>query len=108
MFKCLACIYVCAPHVCLMPIVITAGPRYPGTDCEPLCGYWEPNLGPMLEQQVLLWNHLSSPLFVLKGLTTESELFSVESSWIPLLDNRATLKSTPVTPAVAELRQEDA
>ena len=46
-----ACIYVCVPCVCLVPTEERIGVRSPETGvtdgCEPTCGFWEWNLGPL-------------------------------------------------------------
>ena len=71
-YECFAYMYVCVPCVYMIP------PRrpekdikYPGTgvtdNCEPPCGCWELNLGPLQEQQVLLtseWS-LKAPIYPL-------------------------------------------
>ena len=51
-----ACVYACV--LCIPGIMeVRKGVSHPGTGargvCEPSCGCWEPNLGP-LQEQVLL------------------------------------------------------
>lgn len=50
------CIYVCVPHVCLVPIEEGVGiPRTVVTDsCELPYGLWERNPGPLEKQPLLL------------------------------------------------------
>ena len=53
-------------HMCAWyPIGPTKGTRLPGvTDgCEPSCGQWELNMGPLQEQPVLFTTVLSPALF---------------------------------------------
>lgn len=42
-YECFACIPVYAPHVCPAPVNIITGHQ----SCEPLCGCWELNPGPL-------------------------------------------------------------
>lgn len=53
-----ACMYVCATRVPGDPLSMEATRvRFPGigvTDCEPLCGSWEPHPGHLEKQEVLL------------------------------------------------------
>jgi hypothetical protein len=58
----LACMFVC--HICAWCLKrLEEGIKSPGTgvtdDCEPSCGYWESNLGPLEEQLVPLTTELS-------------------------------------------------
>lgn len=53
-----ACLFVCAPHVCLCPWQPEESMRSPGTGvtggCEPSFGCFELNPGPLEEQVVLV------------------------------------------------------
>ena len=53
----LACIFVCAPCECLMPMGTKRWHQIPWnwnySHSEPLCGYWESNPGPLGEQPML-------------------------------------------------------
>ena len=53
-----ACMYVCAPCACLVPVDSEKDIRSPGTEvtdgCEPSCGCWELNPSPLQEHPVLL------------------------------------------------------
>lgn len=71
--ECFACTYICAQLVYLVLSEVNTGS--PGVvvrdDCEPLCGCWVLNLGPLQEQQVLvttesyLHHHIVTKLLVL-------------------------------------------
>lgn len=54
--ECFACTYICTQLVCLvLPEVSPGSPGIGVRDgCEPLCGCWVLNLGPLQEQQVLV------------------------------------------------------
>ena len=58
MYENFACMYVCAPHVCVVPKEAREGTNFPGTGvmdgCEPPHGCWELNPGDQQEQPVLL------------------------------------------------------
>lgn len=53
MYYSFACMYVCVPHVCLVPLELKESVVSPGTgildSCKP-CECWESNLGLMHEQ----------------------------------------------------------
>jgi hypothetical protein len=58
-FTCMSLLlYVTAPYACLMPAEAKRGHQNPWNGvrdgCEPWCGCWEPNLGPLQGQQVLI------------------------------------------------------
>ena len=61
-----ACMYMCHVHVVPMEARDGGSVRSPGTGvidgCEPPCGCWESNLGPLEEQQMLLTAEPSSPI----------------------------------------------
>jgi hypothetical protein len=45
-FEHFACIYVCAPHACLVPV---RGQKEGSNSMELPCGFWEYNLGSLQE-----------------------------------------------------------
>lgn len=53
-----ACVHMCAPCVCLMPLEARRELWVPQNwvtgSCEPTCGYWEPNPSTLEEQQVFV------------------------------------------------------
>lgn len=51
-YGCFVCMYICLPHVCLVPVEATVVLVLDGS--EPSCGCWESNLSPLKEQPVLL------------------------------------------------------
>jgi hypothetical protein len=62
--ECFACMSVCAPPKCLVPTEARSYyQRAPGTGvkdgCEPSCGCWELNPGPLQEQFIFLAAELS-------------------------------------------------
>jgi hypothetical protein len=70
--------YVCVPCVCPMPLETTEGSRFPAirvmdSRCEQLCGYWEPNPGPLEEQPVPLATKI--PFLSLNGIFFLGGLF---------------------------------
>ena len=48
---CFACMYVCVPYVFVDAAEVT-------DDCEPSCGCWQLNLGPLKELQLPPLGHL--------------------------------------------------
>jgi hypothetical protein len=58
MYGCFSCVYVCAPLECLVFEEVTARRQDPlGLQvlaCQPSCGCWGPNSGPLVDQPVLL------------------------------------------------------
>lgn len=57
-----AYMYVCVPYMCLV-VEVSRGHLLPwhwvADGCEPPYGHWQPNLGPLQEQPVLLTAELS-------------------------------------------------
>jgi hypothetical protein len=67
---CFACMYVCVPCVCLVPVkVARRDVRSPGAgvsgSCEPSRGCWEPRCDPLQEQPMLL---VTEPSLQLLGM----------------------------------------
>lgn len=61
-----ACMYVCAPHVCLVPSKVKRDLEFLGLELwmvEPPRQFWEPNQGAWQEQQVLLTTESLLQLF---------------------------------------------
>lgn len=85
MYECFACSYISAPYACS-----THGgqkgcwiPWNWGMDsCQLLCGSWEPNLGPLRDQPVLL---TSEPSFQTPLLTFKGSLCSLAASFLSVM-----------------------
>ena len=85
------CMCVCAACVCLVPIE-TWRKQIPWDwsyrCCEPLCGRWKPQLGPLQEQRCLNYWTFSQPLLCISDQFSLCKNLSVTSSLVyavPLL-----------------------
>jgi hypothetical protein len=58
MYEYFAYVYVFASCLCLVPTEVREGVGFPRTGvtdiCELLCVFWDPNVGPLQEHQMLL------------------------------------------------------
>lgn len=119
LFSIYACLHVCLCTICMQcPWTSEDGVRSPGTGftggCELSCGCWDPNLGPLQEQQVVLalgsvfqpqeWvlSSTAHVLILLRAAVWEHLPSSLQASWVPLpytpCRNLSALVGQPGTP----------